>query len=67
VTQPAVVPGGADAWFETLGASGIAADIASLDEPARGALLAEVRRRAEPLVDGNDLRSTLTASVLVPA
>ena len=65
VTLPAVVHGGAQELFDTLPASGIAPAIAALDEAERADLLAETARRTEPLRDGDALRSSLTASVLI--
>ncbi len=65
VTLPAVMHGGADELFGTLPAAGIAPDIAALDDATRGALHAEVARLTAPLRDGDAIRSSLTASVLL--
>jgi ubiquinone/menaquinone biosynthesis C-methylase UbiE len=65
VTLPAVVQGGAEEMFDTLPASGIASDIAALDDATRADLLAETARLTEPLRDGDALRGSLTASVLI--
>jgi SAM-dependent methyltransferase len=65
VTLPAVLPGGARDLFDTLPAAGIAADIAALDDARRAALLAEVVQLTEPLRDGDAIRASMTASVLL--
>ena len=65
VTLPAVVHGGAQELFDTLPASGIAPAIATLDNAKRADLLAETARLTQPLRDGDTLRSSLTASVLI--
>ena len=65
VTLPAVLPGGAKDLFDTLPAAGIAPDIAALDDAQRAELLAEVTRLTEPIRDGDALRSSMTASVLI--
>lgn len=65
VVLPAVMHGGAQELFDTLAAAGIAPDIAALDDAGRAALLAEVTRLTEPLRDGDAIRSSLTASVLI--
>lgn len=65
VTLPAVLPGGGRTLFSTLAAAGIAADIAALDERTRDELVAEVLRLTEPFTEGDALRSSLTASVLI--
>ena len=65
VTLPAVLPGGAADLYGTLPAAGIAADIAALDDAKRAELLAEVDRLTEPIRDGDALRTTMTASVLM--
>lgn len=65
VTLPAVVQGGAQELFDTLPASGIAPAIAALDDAERADLLAETARLTNPLRDGDALRSSLTASVLI--
>jgi ubiquinone/menaquinone biosynthesis C-methylase UbiE len=65
VTLPAVLPGGADELFGTLPAAGIAPDIAALDDATRAALRAEVARLTAPLRDGDAIRGSLTASVLL--
>lgn len=65
VTLPAVLPGGAADLYATLTASGIAADIAALDDSTRAELAAEVSRLTEPIRDGDTLRSSMKASVLV--
>jgi SAM-dependent methyltransferase len=65
VTRPAVLPDGVTELFGTLPAAGIAADIAALDDEQRAELLAELTRRTEPLRDGDALRGSLTASVLI--
>lgn len=64
VSRPAVLPGGAHALFETLAATGIAADVAALDDAARADLLAEIERLTEPVRVGDALHGSLTASVL---
>jgi ubiquinone/menaquinone biosynthesis C-methylase UbiE len=64
VTLPAVLPGGATELFETWRASGIASDIAALDDAERAHLLAQTVRLTEKLGDGDALRGSLTASVL---
>jgi ubiquinone/menaquinone biosynthesis C-methylase UbiE len=64
VTLPAVVQG-AQELYDTLPASGIAADIAALDDAKRAELLADLERRTQPLRAGATLRSSLTASVLI--
>lgn len=65
VTLPAVLPGGPAELFGTLPAAGIAPDIAALDDATRAELRAEVDRLTEPLRDGDALRGSLTASVLI--
>jgi ubiquinone/menaquinone biosynthesis C-methylase UbiE len=65
VTLPAVMPGGGHSLFNTLAAAGIAPEIAALDEGKRAALLSEVLHLTEPLRDGDSIRSSLTASVLI--
>jgi ubiquinone/menaquinone biosynthesis C-methylase UbiE len=65
VTLTAVLPGGAADLYGTLPAAGIAADIAALDDAQRAQLLAEVTRLSEPIRDGEALRSSMTASVLI--
>jgi SAM-dependent methyltransferase len=65
VTLPAVLPGGAQDLVDTLPASGIAADIAALDDATRAELLADVARRTEVIRDGDALRAKMTASVLL--
>jgi ubiquinone/menaquinone biosynthesis C-methylase UbiE len=65
VTRPAVLSGGAQELFDTLLASGIAPDIAALSDEKRAELLAELTRLTEPLRDGDSLRDSLTASVLI--
>ena len=65
VTLPAVLPGGAQELFDTLPASGIAPDVAALGDAKRADLLAEVTRLTEPLREGDSLRGSLTASVLI--
>jgi ubiquinone/menaquinone biosynthesis C-methylase UbiE len=67
VTLPAVLPGGAQDLVDTLPASGIAADIAALDDATRAELLADVARRTEVIRDGDALRASMTASVLLLA
>ncbi|MEO8887767.1 MAG: class I SAM-dependent methyltransferase [Jatrophihabitantaceae bacterium] len=64
VTLPAVLAGGASELVATLPASGIADDIAALDEAAHAELLAEVTRLTRPLRVDNAIHSSLTASVL---
>jgi ubiquinone/menaquinone biosynthesis C-methylase UbiE len=65
VTLPAVLHGGAQEMFDTLAASGIAPAIAALDDATRADLLRETARLTEPLRDGDTLRGSLTASVLI--
>ena len=65
VTLPAVLRGGPQELFDAWPASGIAADIAALAAAERSSLLAETVRLTEPLRDGDTLRSSLTASVLI--
>lgn len=65
VTLPVQLSGGASALFETLRASGIAGEIAALDEDTRTALRTEVARRTEALRAGESLRGSMTASVLM--
>lgn len=65
VTLPAVMHGGADELFGTLPAAGIAPDIAALDDATRAKLRAEVERLTAPLRDGDAIRSSLSASVLI--
>ena len=65
VTLPALLEGGAQELFDTLPASGIAPEIAALDDADRAALLAEIARRTAPLRDGDALRGSLTSSVLL--
>jgi ubiquinone/menaquinone biosynthesis C-methylase UbiE len=65
VTLPAVIQGGAQELFNTLPASGIASAIAALDDATRADILAETARLTAPLRDGDILRSSLTASVLI--
>lgn len=67
VTLPVVLQGGADALVATLAASGIAADVAALDDATRRALQADVERRVAGLARDGRLHATLTASVLVLA
>ena len=49
VTLPAVLPGGAQAMFATLPASGIASTIEALGDGTRAELLAEIVRLTEPI------------------
>lgn len=65
VTLPVTVDGGADALVLSLAASGIAADVAALDEDRRGALRNEVVRLTQPLMDGGVIRDTMTAWILL--
>jgi ubiquinone/menaquinone biosynthesis C-methylase UbiE len=65
LTLPAVLPGGAQELFDTLPASGIAADLAALDDATRAELLADLTRRTEPIRDGDALHASMTASVLL--
>lgn len=65
VTLPVTVQGGPDAVVQSLAASGIAADIAALDEDRRRALRDEVARLTAPLMDGGSIRDTMTASILL--
>ena len=65
VTLPALLPGGARELFDTWRASGIAPDIAALQDSERADLLAETVRVTEVLRDGDALRGSLTASVLI--
>ena len=65
VTLPAFIQGGAQELFDTFPASGIAPAIAALDDARRADLLTETARLTEPLRDGDALRSSLTASVLI--
>jgi len=65
LTLPAVLEGGAQELFDTLPASGIAPAIAALDDAERDRLFAEVVRLTETLRDGDALRSSLTASILI--
>jgi ubiquinone/menaquinone biosynthesis C-methylase UbiE len=65
VTLPAVLPGGAQDIVATLPAAGIAADIAALEADKRAELLAEVTRRTASLRDGDAVRDSMTASVLI--
>ncbi len=65
VTLPAVMPGAGQSLFNTLAAAGIAPDIAALDDATRDALRAEVVRLTEPHRDGDAIRSSLSASVLM--
>ena len=64
VTLPVVLPGGAAELVATLPASGIAVDIAQLDEADHLELLAQVSRLTEPLRAGNAIQGSLTASIL---
>lgn len=65
VTLPAVLEGGARELVDTLPATGIAPDIAALDDARRADLLAETTRLTQWLRDGDALRGSLTASVLI--
>ena len=65
VTLPAVLHGGAQELFDTLPASGIAAEIDALDPGQRADLLAETIRLSSSAMDGAALRGSLTASVLI--
>ncbi|WP_375489351.1 class I SAM-dependent methyltransferase [uncultured Jatrophihabitans sp.] len=65
VTLPAVLRGGAQELFDTLPASGVAADIAALHDNQRAQLLAETVRLAEGAQEGTSLSGSLTASVLI--
>lgn len=67
VTLPAVLEGGAKELYDTLPASGIARDIRALDDAKRAELLAEVERLTDPIRDGDGdaIRASLTASVLI--
>jgi ubiquinone/menaquinone biosynthesis C-methylase UbiE len=65
VTLPATLHGGAQELFDTLPASGIAPTIAALDDATRANVLAETERLTKSLRDGDTLRSSLTASVLI--
>jgi SAM-dependent methyltransferase len=64
VTLASRLEGGAPKLVETLLASGIAADFATLDEQQRARLLEEVTRRTRHMDRNGDLHGTLTASVL---
>ena len=65
VTLPAVLPGGAQDLVDSLAAAGIAAEIAALDAATGAELLAEVSRLTEPIRDGDAIRASMTASVLI--
>jgi ubiquinone/menaquinone biosynthesis C-methylase UbiE len=65
VTLPALLHDGARELFDTWRASGIASDIATLENSERADLLAETVRLTEPLRDADALRGSLTASVLI--
>lgn len=65
VTLPALLHGGSQELFATLRASGVAPDIAALEDSERADLLAEIVRLTEALRDGDALRGSLTASVLI--
>lgn len=63
-TRAAVLPGGPHALFDTLVASGIAPDVAALDDATRARLLAEIERLTESVRVGDALHGSLTASIL---
>ena len=65
VTLPVTVDGGPDALVLSLAASGIAADVAALDEDRRLALRDEVARLTQPLMNGDVIRDTMTAWILL--
>lgn len=67
VTLPAVLPGGARDLVDSLAAAGIAAEIGALDDAQRAELLAEATRLTESIRDGDAIRSSMTASVLILA
>lgn len=58
------LPGGAKAVVATLGASGIAADIAALEETVHREMEASVAKHLEPILEGGAVKSTLTSWVM---
>jgi len=64
VTLPVRLEGGAPVLFDSLPASGIAADFAGLDEEGRARLLEELTRRTRHLDQDGVLRGTMTSSIL---
>lgn len=64
LTLPVVLRGEADALVATLAASGIAAEIAALDQAARDRLVAVVAERVRGLARGGQLHATLTSSIV---
>jgi ubiquinone/menaquinone biosynthesis C-methylase UbiE len=64
VTLPSRLEGGAEALYESLVASGIAAEIAGLESERRAELFEEIVRRSKRLERDGDLHGTLTTSLL---
>ena len=64
-TMPAVIDEGFDAMFDTLVASGIATDVAALDQDAFGSFRDEAARIAQRYADGSTLRGSMTASIML--
>lgn len=65
VTLPAVIEEGFPGAFDTLVASGIAADLAALDEQTLIRLREEAARRAAPLEQDGTITSSMTATVMM--
>ena len=64
VTLPVRLEGGAPALFDSLPASGIAADFATLNDEGRARLLEELTRRTRRLDHNGALHGTMTSSML---
>jgi ubiquinone/menaquinone biosynthesis C-methylase UbiE len=67
VRLPMIVAGGVAAALSTLAASGVAADVASLDDDDRRLLRACADRNLGPLLDGDMLRSEAETNLVVAA
>jgi hypothetical protein len=65
VTLPAVLEGGFADLAAMLPATAIAADMEALDDATRDAFINDLVRRTEPLQDGDAIRGSMTASVLM--
>jgi len=64
VTLPVRLEGGAPVLFDSLPASGIAADFAALDDGGRARLLDELTRRTQRLDQDGVLHGTMTSTML---
>jgi len=65
VTLPAIIEEGFPGAFDTLVASGIAAELAELDEATAIRLREVAARHAEPLVEDGTIKASMTATVMI--